>query len=142
MRRTAGPLTPSENTRGGEFDLHAVAECFDRPDVLVVYMFGSIAAGSENPLSDLDLAYLGIDSEAEDAAFDEVYEALQRTVGEGRFDLVPLRCAPLHLQYQVATEGRRLACRDARAAERFEARAIVRYLDFKPYRNAYFSGGE
>jgi hypothetical protein len=62
-------------------------------------------------------------------------------VGEGNFDLVPLRRAPLHLQFYVAMEGNLLLVRDPIAAEDFSARAIMRYLDFKPYRDAYFTAG-
>jgi predicted ATPase len=69
-------------------------------------------------------------------------EALQGVLGEGNFALVPLRQAPLHLQFDVAMEGTLLMNRDPMAVEDFMARAIVRYLDFKPYREAYFAAGE
>jgi hypothetical protein len=89
-------------------------------------------------LSDIDLAYLGATAEAEERVFDELYEALQAVLGEGGFDLVPLRRAPLHLQFAIATEGRPLIVRDPLAAEAFGARAITHYLDFKPHRDRYF----
>ncbi len=123
-------------------DLEAVAACFDRPEVVAVYLFGSMAEGLETPLSDVDLAYLCADGAAEDRIFDELYESLQRCLGEGNFDLVPLRRAPLHIQFQVATSGKLLASRDAVAVEGFSARAIARYLDFKPVRDAYFAAGD
>jgi hypothetical protein len=95
-----------------------------------------------NPLSDVDLAYLGTDSETEQQLYDPLYEGFQRLLGEGNFDLVPLRPAPLHLQFHIAIEGMPLLVRDPIAAEDFAAGAIVRYLDFKPYRDAYFAAGE
>ncbi len=119
--------------------LHAV---FDRPGVAAAYLFGSLAQESTNPLSDVDLAYLGTDSETEEQLYDPLYEALQRLLGEGNFDLMPLRRAPLHLQFHVAMEGCLVFARDPIAVEDFSARAIVRYLDFKPYRDAYFASGE
>jgi uncharacterized protein len=114
---------------------------FDCPGVAAAYLFGSLARESTNPLSDVDLAYLGTDSEAEERLYDPLYEALQRLLGEGNFDLVPLRRAPLHLQFHVAMEGSLLLARDPITVEDFSARAIMRYLDFKPYRDAYFAAG-
>jgi predicted nucleotidyltransferase len=106
-----------------------------------VYLFGSLAQESTTPLSDVDLAYLGTDGETEERLYDSLYEALQRLLGEGNFDLVPLRRAPLHLQFHIAMEGSLLLARDPIAVEDFSARAIMRYLDFKPYRDAYFAAG-
>ena len=120
-------------------DLESLRKHFDRPAVAAAYVFGSMANTSPHQLSDVDLAYLGTDTAAEDRVFDELYEDLQRVLGEGNFDLVPLRRAPLHLQFAIATEGKLLFSRDPILAEGFGARAIVRYLDFKPYRDEYFA---
>ena len=128
----------SHNT---EVDVQQLREVFDRPGMTVAYLFGSLAHGRTHPLSDVDVTYLGIDSETEDQLYDTLYEALQGLLGEGNFDLVPLRRAPLHLQFHVAMEGMLLLARDAKAVEDFTARAITRYLDFKPYRDAYFAAG-
>jgi predicted nucleotidyltransferase len=128
---------PSEP--GGRFDLEALRERFDRPEVAAVYVFGSTVTATPHPLSDVDLAYLGVDGDAEERVFDELYEMLQREVGEGGFDLVPLRRAPLHMQFAVATTGERLLVRDRKLMEAFETRAIVRYLDFKPHRDRYYA---
>ena len=114
---------------------------FDLPGVVAAYLFGSLARQSISPLSDVDLAYLGTDSATEEWLYDPLYEALQRLLGEGNFDLVPLRRAPLHLQFDVAMEGSLLLARDPVAVEDFSARAIMRYLDFKPYRDSYFAAG-
>jgi predicted nucleotidyltransferase len=123
-------------------ELQQLRGVFDRPGISAVYLFGSSSRGSTHPLSDVDVAYLGTNSETEDQLFDSLYESLQRLLGEGNFDLVPLRRAPLYLQFHVAMEGRLLLARDAIAVEAFSARAIARYLDFKPYREAYFAAGE
>lgn len=122
-------------------DLDRLQKHFDRPEVAVVFVFGSMADESSHALSDVDLAYLGTTGEAEDRVFDELYEMLQRELKEGRFDLVPLRRAPLHLQFAVATAGRLLYVRDPIVAEGFGTRAISRYLDFKPCRDRYFGTG-
>jgi predicted nucleotidyltransferase len=137
MRRKA-----ARGTSLPEADLEGIRSSLGHPGVIAVYLFGSRAEGSGTPLSDIDLAYLGADARAESLVFDELYEALQRRLGEGNFDLVPLRRAPIHLQFQVATGGKLLVSRDPAAVERFSARAITRYLDFKPVRDAYFAAGE
>jgi len=136
MRRNRGA---DASQSGGRFDPESLRKHFDRPEVAVVYLFGSTAKATPHPLSDIDLAYLGTSAEAEDRLFDELYEALQAELGEGGFDLVPLRRAPLHLQFMIATEGTPLLVTDPLLAEAFGARAIVRYLDFKPYRDRYFA---
>jgi uncharacterized protein len=120
------------------FDSKAVTELFDRPEIAAVYRFGSHATGTPHDLSDIDLAYLGIDAECEDRVFDVLHAGLQRELGDGAFDLVPLRRAPLHLQFAIVTEGRPLLMRDPGLAEDFGARAISHYLDFKRYRDEYF----
>jgi predicted nucleotidyltransferase len=124
-----------------ELELKGLIDLFDRPEMVAVYLFGSWAKGKATPLSDIDLGYLGTDHEAEDRLFDPLYEALQNLLGEGNFDLIPLLHAPIHVQFQVAMEGTPLLIRNPIAVENFTARAIVRYLDFKPYRDAYFAAG-
>jgi predicted nucleotidyltransferase len=135
MRRDRGTRASS----GRVFDPDSVRRIFDRPGIAAVYLFGSAAEGSSHALSDVDLAYLGVDADSEERAFDSVYEALQGEVGEGAFDLVPLRRAPLHVQFAIATEGTPLLVRDPLANEAFGARAIARYLDFKHHRDHYFA---
>ena len=138
MRRDRGS---NAGQSGRRFDPESLRKHFDRSEVAAVYLFGSMAEASPHRLSDVDLAYLGTNGEAEDCVFDELYEALQGELGEGGFDLVPLRRAPLHLQFAIATAGTPLFVRDAILAEEFGARAIARYLDFKPCRDRYFGSG-
>ena len=136
MRRDQGANAgPSER----RFDPESLRKHFDLPEVAAAYLFGSMAGASPHRLSDVDLAYLGTDGAAEERVFDHLYEALQGDLGEGRFDLVPLHRAPLHLQFAIATGGRPLLVRDPILAEAFGTRAIARYLDFKPCRDRYFA---
>ena len=124
---------------GKPLDLESLRRSLDRSGVDAAYLFGSVAETAPHLLSDVDLAYLGTDAETEDRVFDEIYEALQSILGEGGFDLVPLRRAPLHIQFMIATGGTLLFARDPIAAEAFGAWAIARYIDFKPRRDEYFS---
>ena len=142
MKRPLRERLVTASSHYTEADLQQLRVVFDRPGITAAYLFGSWARGRTHPLSDVDVAYLGTDSETEEQLYDSLYESLQRLLGEGNFDLVPLRRTPLHLQFHVAMEGMLLIARDARAVEDFSARAIARYLDFKPYRDAYFAAGE
>jgi hypothetical protein len=141
MRRQARVFLQSHLALGVKPTLESLSAVFDQPGIVAAYLFGSFALGRANPLSDIDLAYLGSDYKTEDSLFDLIYEDLQRRLGEGNFDLIPLRRAPLHLKFQVVTAGTCLINREPLAAEDFAAQAIVRYLDFKPYRDAYFAAG-
>jgi predicted nucleotidyltransferase len=136
MQRDRGT---SAGPSGKRFEPESLRSHFDRPEVAAVYLFGSMATSSPHGLSDIDLAYLGTDGATEERVFDDLYEALQRELGEGGFDLVPLRRAPLHLQFAIATEGKPVFVRDPILAEAFGARAIARYLDFKDCRDRYFA---
>ena len=142
MKRPPRVPLPSRHELTATADLKALDDVFARPGIVAVYLFGSRTAENITPLSDIDLAYLGTDRQTEDTLFDPLYEALQGVLGEGNFDLVPLCQAPLHMQFHVAMEGTLLINRDPMAVENFTARALVRYLDFKPYREAYFAAGE
>lgn len=121
------------------YDVESLRTCFDRPEVAAAYLFGSMADATFHRLSDVDLAYLGTDDVTENRVFDALYEALQRELGEGSFDLVPLSRAPLHLRFAVATRGRPILVRSPARAEDFGARAIADYLDFKLHRDRYFA---
>jgi uncharacterized protein len=98
------------------------------PRVDAVYLFGSQASGEADERSDVDLAVLlreGI-SLAEELRLRAVaVEELHRD----DIDFVILNDAPPLLRYEVVMGGRRLFARDDEAAEEFEYRAVLRYLD-------------
>ncbi len=107
--------------------------------LIAVYLFGSTASGKRHQLSDLDIAVLLSIPPA-----DYFSKRLQMTVDlmkllrQDEVDLVILNQAPPLLQYQVITQGKIIYCRDALAKARFEAHAIVQYLDFKPILDLQF----
>jgi len=102
------------------------------------YLFGSVAAGREGPLSDIDVAVLpvaGVDSADLE---DRLGDALCRALGAENIDLVMLDAAPAHLSYRVVRDGKLLVCADRAALQRFVTRTVMEYLDFKPVREAAF----
>jgi predicted nucleotidyltransferase len=107
------------------------------PSLLAVYLFGSIAAGRRGPLSDIDVAVLAGPTGSREC-LGQFADALCRALRTERLDVVSLNEAPPPLAYRVIRDGRLILCRDERARELFESDTIMRYLDFKPVREAAF----
>ena len=99
------------------------------PSLAGVYVFGSVAAGTALPDSDVDLAFHAgrAANQGKIVMLREMLSAaLRRDV-----DLVDLAAAPTTLQMQVLREGRLLAAQDAFAIGMFELRVLRDYHDLK-----------
>lgn len=100
----------------------------DDPRVLVLYLFGSQAEGMAHDRSDVDLAVLVGKriSLAEELRLRAIaVEGLRRD----DIDFVILDHATPLMRYEVVTRGRRLFARDPVAADAFELRSILTYMD-------------
>ncbi len=126
--------------------------------VAVLYLFGSAAHGQMGKLSDIDVAVLLPEREpsppegegskgrgrkeiADEEYFDtrlQMTLELMELLGTSEVDLVILNQAPPLLKYNVVAGGKALYSRDDRERGRFESRAIVEYLDFKPILDVQF----
>lgn len=104
-----------------------------REDVVVAYLFGSVARGKAGPLSDVDVAVLLAEDRDPFTAFLEVAEEVARVVGPERADVVFLNEAPVALAYRVLRDGRVLLCRDEGARVEHWVRTVIRYLDMQPF---------
>lgn len=108
------------------------------PEVLAVYLFGSVARNTATPSSDVDLGLLlssGQIPSLEGGMLD--YEArLERTLGV-RVQTVVLNDAPPDLVHRVLRDGRLLVDRERAARIRFEVRARNLYFDLAPILTAY-----
>jgi predicted nucleotidyltransferase len=116
----------------------------ERPEVDAVYLFGSAAAGTAGPLSDLDIAVLLSRSGLVQAAADPGYSAslvadLTRRLGTDRVDLVLLHEAPPLLAHRVIRGGRAIYIGNEQALHAFQFRAIQRHLDTKRLRESQAS---
>ncbi len=101
--------------------------------LIALYLFGSAARGETSKLSDIDVAVL-LPEDVKDY-FDTRLQMtldLMSLLSADKIDLVILNQAPPLLKYQVVTGGKVLHSRDDKARQRFENRAILEYLDFKP----------
>jgi len=112
----------------------------DDPGVVAVYLFGSLARGSEGPLSDVDVAILLADpvDPAEFGRLELAYTgAVLTALGTDEASVVILNTAPLALRHRVIRDGRVLLDRTPRARREFAVRSEGLYLDFKPVLDAY-----
>ena len=122
-------ISPEEARRRAERAARSLAA---DPRVKLIFLFGSAADPDRKlPVRDVDLAIL-MDPPLE---FQDLLRLRSRAVqaAEGEIDLVPLNEAGVVLAHEVAETG---ICLHAEPPEReteFVCRAIMRYLDFKPY---------
>ena len=132
-RKQTAPVTK----QSPRVDIESMARFFaQQPDVVVAYLFGSVARGRGDHFSDVDVAVL----------FDEKVDAFRR--GELRLeyglalapladrdvDVVALNTATPVLKMQVLREGRLLYARTPQERIQFEVRAAKIYYDTQPLR--------
>jgi predicted nucleotidyltransferase len=111
----------------------------NEPRILAAFLFGSVAAGTAGPLSDVDVGLL-IDGAAPDGAqtIARVTDSLFRRFKRTRVDVVALANAPMPLRYRVVRDGVLVVSRDPAALQRFIVDSVLHYLDFKPLRDRVF----
>ena len=102
-------------------------------NVLAVYLFGTVARGTDRAASDVDLGVLLRDAPA--ATLEGrmlAYEAALECELGRPVQLVILNDAPVDLVHRVLTDGRLLLDRDRAARLRFEVRSRNEYFDLLP----------
>ncbi len=105
----------------------AVARVLDRwPTISAAWLFGSVATGTDGPLSDVDVAILG----GATLTFDERAQlTVELTRAAGRTcDVVVAEHASPVLAMAIVDTGHRFLTRDTDAADAWETRALERYL--------------
>ncbi|MEE9278984.1 MAG: nucleotidyltransferase domain-containing protein [Myxococcota bacterium] len=110
----------------------------DSHDVVVVYLYGSIARGSARPGSDVDIAVL-LRASPEPrlgALCLDLEGALETELGVP-VDLVVLNTAHPELVHRVLLDGVLVLERDRSERIRFEVRARNEYFDLKPRLDEY-----
>jgi len=104
---------------------------FDKEDrVLVAYLFGSYAIGSQTSRSDVDVAILL--SEIPEKMLEyhlHLVDELSQISGNN-VDLIILNRAPPVLRHRVVKHGKLIYCRNEKSRIEFEARTEDEYLDF------------
>jgi predicted nucleotidyltransferase len=118
-------------------ELAARLEPFFRqtPSIAAVYLFGSIARGSETSDSDIDLGLVLVEREPADDChrlLGELAAQLEIVTAPRRIDLVILGVQGPVFCHEVLLEGALIYEGDRERRIDFESDTIVRALDFRP----------
>jgi predicted nucleotidyltransferase len=112
--------------------LESLAPLLEKKGVLLVYLFGSLAAKGEKAQrlpGDVDLALLTRERPAW-----ELQEKLVESLGTDRLDLVDLRKASPVLRFEILRGGRPIYISDEEIRERYEMETLHLYRDTEPMR--------
>ena len=109
--------------------------------VVVAYLFGSFAAETYTPLSDIDIAVLlreELSKEAVEELEDEILDGLMKIFKTDEIDLVILNSAPLSVRYGVLKTAKIIYCSNIEKTVDFQTEVVSKYLDIKPYREEFY----
>ncbi len=102
-------------------------------DVLAVILFGSVAKGESNSLSDVDICIALIPKRYNHIEFSHV---MLKYSGIADFDINIFQQLPLYIRHRVLKEGRILFCKDE---ELLYSTALRTAKDFEDFRHIYRS---
>lgn len=110
--------------------------------IIAFYLFGSYAAGRQNPLSDIDLAMLFDESvDKKDYLIErlKLMGEVSAILGMDAVELVVLNELPPGLAYRVIKDGELLFIREEakRQLVNFKVRTMDRYFDFQPVQRMF-----
>ena len=115
-------------------------KCWDKHNLIAVYLFGSVAQGTHGPLSDIDFGVLlpiGFTKEKLYDANDKVFLDLANYIPSERLDVVILNLAPLRSQFEVVTTGILIYSSDDSVRADYESYILRKYEDFRRYDEEY-----
>jgi hypothetical protein len=107
-----------------------------RKEVAAVYLFGSVALGTQGPLSDYDVGVLLSPRSSEGSSLGlrlRLMDAFSKRFHPSSVDVVLLNQAFDSFNYSVIKSGRLVYERNRAARVSFEARTLSRYLDSEPF---------
>lgn len=107
--------------------------------VVLAYLFGSVAKGESNRLSDVDVAVLLDEGLTKQEMFGLELKIIDEIVGILKIDdidLTIMNLAPLTLNYNIVKQGYILKSYEDKRV-RFETYLMSRYLDEKYYRERH-----
>ena len=112
------------------------------PDVIAFYAFGSLAAGTLKPLSDLDFGILlkyRLDKAQHFNKHIELIGVFNDTFRTDEIDLIIMNDVSFNINYQIIKSGKLLLCNDKQELIDFREYLIRSYLDFKFVRDDFDS---
>ena len=106
------------------------------PEIEVAYIFGSVAQGRNNMLSDIDIAIITDDQQINGKTYRYGYKAeiltdLSKLLKTNNIDLVTLTEATTLLKHRVLYYGKLIYSKNERKRIDFQIDTINRYNDFK-----------
>jgi len=103
---------------------------FAGKQVVIAYLFGSYAAGTNDESSDLDLAVLLSDQNKETKDFfTDLITGLQKLLETERFDLLLLNNASPLIKKEIVSSGRIIYTYSEMEQANYEMRVLQEYLD-------------
>lgn len=117
---------------------HVLDAVEGQPEISAVYVFGSVARGTEGPGSDVDVAVLFRSTPSATLMGPRLTLEgdLERRIGRA-VDLITLNTASADLVHRVLRDGRLVLDRDPSRRIRFEVDKRNEYFDLQPVRDAY-----
>lgn len=106
------------------------------PEIEVAYIFGSVAQGKENPLSDIDIAIIINPQQINEKMYRYGYKAevlsdLIKLLKTNNVDLVILNEADILLRHRVLYFGKLIYSKNEKKRIEFQVDTINKYNDFK-----------
>jgi predicted nucleotidyltransferase len=115
----------------------AVVEYFEKhPEIEVVYVFGSVAQGRTNVLSDIDIAIITDNQQIKEKAYRYGYKAeiltdLISLLKTSEVDLVILNEAGPLLRHRILSFGKLIYSKNEKKRIQFQIDTLNKYNDFK-----------
>lgn len=119
--------------------LKRLSDSLSKYPVILAYLFGSVAKGKEDRLSDVDIAVF-IDREIDKSGRFDLRLRLSGVLSgimNRMVDLVILNDTPAQLAFEIIKHGELIFCSDKSAKVELEAAIISRYLDRRYYDKRY-----
>lgn len=112
-----------------------------RDEIRLVYIFGSVAKGCANKLSDIDVAVFISESSTKDYPYGyraQIIADLMKILKTNNVDLVVLNRASSFLRFQVLRYGKPIFCRSELERVKFQVRTFNEYNDTKRLIDLHF----
>lgn len=128
---------------GHFYDVESIIKVLENEkDILLVYLFGSYAKGTQNEKSDIDIAVYLIDEKILEK--DPLYPSriairIENILDKKKVDVRVLNGSTLRFRNQVLMHGKLLHSKDEKKRIEFETSSLAQYYDFKPHIDMYDS---
>jgi len=121
-------------------NLENIKKIFLRQNILFAYLFGSQVNGNIGQLSDIDIAVYFADEISASERFNRklrIAAELSDIFNRDNIDIVVLNDAYPLLEHRIIRDGEMIFSIDEKKRIDYEVKAVMRYLDFKPYIEKY-----